>query len=529
MRNNTNYMQTGVLTALQLASAFPHVILDNFYRKSRNSIESGTIDAPFAYVVPAGQPDMTRVEVLVNLLRTQGIEVGRITSEATLEQGTFPAGSYVVKRNQPYGRLAKILLEKQEFPDPNLRTYDDSGWTMGLHAHAEVKEINDKAVLDLPVEPVTRVRLAGKVAPSRGAASHYVVAHNGSNRMVTLRYRLKGFDVHAARAPFEAAGQSYPAGSLIVEARQGGRDAGAAVKAAVEELGLDGAALAAMPDVATHEVDLPRIALYSTWGSTQQVGWVRHALDHFEVAYDLIFKERVRAGALTDSYDVIVVPSQGQSAKGIVFDIEPKRLPLAYRKTDQFRFLGDYGESDDISGGMGLAGVVELQRFLEQGGLIVTMGTASFVPADFGLARSVDASRPSAQFYAPGPLVEAEIVQPSHPIFYGYRTTTIPVRYANGPLLQVPERDRERQVLMRFPGGDQSVLSGLMRGAQEIRNRPAVLDVSAGAGRLLIFATNPCYRWQNFGEFNMLFNALMHHNDLPPALPAAPRGTEAAR
>jgi hypothetical protein len=87
------------------------------------------------------------------------------------------------------------------------------------------------------------------------------------------------------------------------------------------------------------------------------------------------------------------------------------------------------------------------------------------------------------------------------------------VRYANGPLLQVPEEDRPEQVLMRFPGGDKAVLSGLMRGANEIENRPAIVDVPTGKGRVLLFATNPCYRWQNTGEFNLLFNAVLHFND----------------
>jgi len=67
---------------------------------------------------------------------------------------------------------------------------------------------------------------------------------------------------------------------------------------------------------------------------------------------------------------------------------------------------------------------------------------------------------------------------------------------------------------MRFPGGEKSVLSGLMRNPAEIRNRPAVVDYPSGKGRILLFATNPCYRWQNHGEFNMLFNAILHHNDL---------------
>ncbi len=164
MRNNTNYMQTGVLSALQLTSSFPKVILENFYQKSRNSIESGKKDAPFGFVIPAGQRDPTRVAQLVNTLRIQGIEVGRATAEIKLKEVTFPAGSYVIKRDQPYGRLAKILLEKQDFPDPNLRTYDDTGWTMGLMMQTEVKEVADKAILDATVEPVTKVDVTGTVS-----------------------------------------------------------------------------------------------------------------------------------------------------------------------------------------------------------------------------------------------------------------------------------------------------------------------------------------------------------------------------
>jgi len=114
-----------------------------------------------------------------------------------------------------------------------------------------------------------------------------------------------------------------------------------------------------------------------------------------------------------------------------------------------------------------------VRKFINAGGLLVTLGSASFFPPEFGLTRTIDAGRTSPQFYGPGPIVEAEILQAGHPLFYGYSQKTVRVRYANGPLLQVPERDRGSQVLMRFPGGDKSVLSGLMKGASEIRNRPA--------------------------------------------------------
>jgi hypothetical protein len=518
IRNNTNYMQTAVLSALQLTSEFPEVVLENFYRKSRNAIEAGRTQPPHGFVVPAGQRDMTRVATLVNMLRDQGIEVGRTTTSLTFGEETFPAGSYLVKRDQPYGRLAKILLEKQEFPDASLRTYDDTGWTMGWMQHTEVKAVADKSVLDAATEPVDRVALRGQVHGGDSAGS-YVVPHRGSNFMTTLRYRLKSLPVRAATSGFEVGERRFPAGSFIVATA----DAAARrlLRDAVEALGLEAHALSSTPDAPMHEVDLPRLAIYSTWGNTQEVGWVRHAFDRFEIPFDLIYKERVRKGDLRSAYDVIVVPNQGRTGKGLVFDIAPRDNPLAYTRTERFKYLGAYGESEDITGGMGLEGVMELQRFAEQGGVLMTLGQASFFPPEFGLTREINASRTTPAFYAPGPIVKADIRKPAHPIFYGYAETTVPVRWANGPLLQVPEEDEAQQVLMRYPGGDAGVMSGLMKGAAEIRNRPAIVDVPTGKGRIVLFAGNPCYRWQNHGEFNMLFNAVLHWNDEAAEAPKA--------
>ena len=508
MRNNTNYMETGVLSALELTSSFAKTVLQNFYAKSLHSIESGQTDPPYGYVLPAGQKDMTRVAFIVNVLRLQAIEVGRATAEVKLKEGTYPAGSLIVKRNQPYGRLAKILLEKQNFPDPGLTTYDDTGWTMGLMSHAQVVESADKAILAVASQPVDTLTVTGTV---RGEGPWTAVLHNGANSLVTLRYRLKDLKFEAIEQSAKTRESELAAGSLLVASSP-------RVRTEIEKLGLQAVALAEPPSGTRHAVDLPRLALFSTWGNTQEVGWTRYALDHFEVPYDLIYKERIRQGGLRGSYDVIVIPSQGGrgSAKTLVFDIEPKARPLDYKPSAEFPSLGAYGESDDVTGGMGLPGVAELDKFVNAGGVLITLGASSYLPADFGITRTVNASRPSTQFYAPGPIVEAEILKPSHPIFYGYSESVIPVRWAGGPLLQVPT-DSRNWVLMRFPGTERSVLSGLMRGVAETRARPAVVDVPVGQGRVVLFATNPCYRWQNLGEFNMLANAILHFNDFPKA------------
>ncbi len=508
MRNNTNYMETGVLSALELTAAFPKTVLENFYKKSRNSVDSGSKDAPYGYVFPANQKDLTRVAFVVNILRTQGIEVGQATGEIKIGSATYPAGSLVVKRNQPYGRLAKILLEKQDYPDPALTTYDDTAWTMGLMSHADVVEIADKAILSVPVTPVDKFNPAGTV---KGDGPVTAILHNGSNNLVTLRYRLKDVKFEALDQPAKANGTDLPAGTFLVASSL-------RVKSEIEKLGLQAVALAAAPEGKKHAVDIPRVAMFSTWGSTQDVGWVRYAFDKFEIKYDLIYKDRIRQGNLRGAYDVIVIPSQGGrgGSRGLIFDIEPKPgKKFAYKKDADFPTLGMYGESDDISGGMGLPGVGELDKFVNAGGTLITLGASSFLPADFGITRTVQAARTTAAFYAPGPIVEAEITNPNHPIFYGYTNRVVPVRWAGGPLLTVPAEERRRSVLAQFPGQEKSVLSGLMRGVAETRMRPAIVDEPVGQGRVILFSTNPAYRWQNLGEFNMLVNSILHTKAFP--------------
>jgi Zinc carboxypeptidase len=517
-RNNTNYMQTGVLSGLQLTSMFPNLVVENFYRKTRNSIEAGKTDPPHGYVIPV-QRDMTRVAALVNILRVQRIEIGQATGEIKLSDGTFPAGSYVIKRDQPYGRLAKNLLERQRFPDPNLRTYDDSGWTMGLAMLADVKEIKDKGILDVPVTPVKEASVKGRTAGNGSAG--FAVAHHGSNNMIAFRYKLRNVPMKVAERAFSAAGVEFPAGSFVIAPAADVN----AVRAAVEAFGLTAAALSEAPTVAMHEADAPRIAMYSSWNGTQEIGWVRYTFDKFGIPYDLIYKERVRKGNLRADYDVIVMPTQTATRQAVF--APPAARPVPYVKDPKYKFLGMYGESPDITGGMGGEGVDAFAKFLDAGGTLVALGNAVRFPAEFGFARSVDASgATSGQFYAPRPLVNAEILRLEHPAFYGYADKIIPIKYIQGqPLMSVAAPDQSH-VLGRYVGGDAAVLSGLMRGADEIRDRPFAIDVPggfAGKGRVILFSNNPIYRWQNHGEFNMVFNAVMNWNDMPGrATPAVP-------
>jgi hypothetical protein len=449
-------------------------------------------------------------------LRAQAIEIGTLDRRTVIAGDTLAAGSYVIKLDQPYGRLAKNLLEKQDYPDPALRTYDDSGWTMGYAFNVEVKRIDDDAILDAPTTIVERAEPDGSIA-GEGTAG-LAVAHLGSNHMVTFRYRLRDLPMAVAEHAFTAGGIDFPAGSFIIA---GSPDQLRAARSVADSLGLTGAGLTALPAVPTHDADLPRVAIYSQWGGTQELGWYRHAFDRFGIPFDLIYKERVAQGNLEADYDVVVMAAQNIN-RAAVF-AEPSEIPQPYRRTDKLRFLGMYGETDDMNGGFGDAGVAAFRSFLEAGGTLITTANAVRFPIEFGFAHTVD-TETAQGVNAQKPLIQAKIARTDHPVFYGWADSIFPVKYGAGSqVFRVGVAD-SANVLARYVGGDESVLSGLMTGADNIAGRAFAVDIPEayrGRGRVLLFANNPVYRWQNHGEFNMVFNSILNWNDVPAAPPLA--------
>ena len=504
-RNNTNYMQTGVLSSLMLASTFPQIVVENFYVKTRNSIEEGKTKAPFAFVIPV-QRDMTKAADMVNILRAQGIEVGVASADIKVGDTTYPAGSYVIKRDQPYGRLAKNLLEKQDYPDPRLTTYDDSGWTMGYAMNVTVKAVDDKSILTAATTPVTTAAPKGTFKGTGTAGM--AIAHYGSNNMIAFRYAVKNVAMKVAEAKFTAEGVDFPAGSFIVT----GGDL-AAVKAAADKFGLTAANFATAPTVATHDADAPRVAIYSQWGQTQELGWYRFTFDKYGIPFDLIYKERVAKGDLKKDYDVVVMAMQ-QIGRAQVM-AQPAAKPQPYKQTDKFKFLGQYGSTDDMSGGFGQAGVDAFAKFLEQGGTLITVQGAVRFPIEFGWARSIDIETPTGM-NVQKPLVNAEIAKADSQIMYGYDGSIFPVKFTQGAqTFRVGVADQSR-IVAKYVGGDAAVLSGLGVGMDAVAGKAFIVDIPGannGHGRVVMFANNPIYRWQNFGEFNMVFNTIINWND----------------
>jgi hypothetical protein len=333
--------------------------------------------------------------------------------------------------------------------------------------------------------------------------------------MVSFRYAVRNVPMKVTNVSFTASGMEFPAGSFIVSTPSDIP----AVRAAVEKFGLTAATLGSIPTVATHDADVPRVAIYSQWSGTQELGWYRHAFDQFGIPFDLIYKERVVKGNLKADYDVIVMAYQNINRQAVMQPAGGR--PIPYLKTDKYQVLGMYGESPDITGGFGQAGVDAFAAFLEGGGTLIAAHNAVRFPIEFGFAKSVDTEQVSPICPCPPglsaqrPLVQAEISKPDHPVFYGYGNKNFAVKYVSGPFLRVGVSDQEN-VLARYVGGDSAVISGLMTGADVLSQRAIAVDVPGarnGKGRVLLFSNNPIYRWQNHGEFNMIFNSIVNWND----------------
>src|SRR5689334_14380020 len=393
-RNNNNYEQSALLTSLYYFGNNSKLFLKNFYLKSKRSIDKPKNEGPAAYVLPADDPRPGNQAELLRTLQAQGVEISKATAPFTVamkrkagsggggprpvasasptpapktEERTFPAGSYIVRMDQPYSRIADALLDYQYWApnDPQTEIYDDTAWTMGELGNVEVVRVVDAKVLTAPMDRVTgEVRSPGGIT---NAGAVYVINHNADNALVTLRYRLKDVEMAAAEEPFEAAGHKFNRGSFIIR-KANGDD----LRRVANELGIQVYAVADAPSVKMHPLRAPRIAMMHTWLNTQDEGWYRIGLDHLDVPFAYIStQDASREPNLKSKYDVILFAPVGRGAQAIINGMPMYGNPLPWKKTPLTPNLGVIDETDDMRPGLGWNGLQNLQKFVKDGGLFI--------------------------------------------------------------------------------------------------------------------------------------------------------------
>jgi hypothetical protein len=436
-RNNVNLQQSGILLGMNYVASNRSLFLENFYWKSRRSVEKAAKEGPAAWAIPADDPRPVECAELVNLLRLQGVEVHRTTAEVE-KPVKLPAGSYVIRMDQPYSRMADMMLDTQFYSVTDPRPYDDTGWSLGPLRNVKTIRVTDAAILKAPMELLSGpAKVAGKIVGAAQPAA-YLIPHNTDNPLAVLRYRLKDINMLAAESSFVALGKSdIPAGSFLIPVDGNPPDLRRRLETAAAELGLTVHALAERPSVATHPLAAPRLALVHTWINTQNEGWFRMALDTLGIPYTYISDHVLRdTPDLRSKFDVILFGPVGGSSQRIVNGIPKRGEPIFWKKTDLTPNLGTSPDtSDDIRGGMELAGLINLQRFIEQGGLFITIGGNASIPIDYGLIDGVSITQ-TRELQARGSVLNVSVADKASPITYGYGDR-LAVYFSQAPVLQV--------------------------------------------------------------------------------------------
>jgi len=599
-RDNNNYEQSALLTTLSYFSHHTHHFLEDYYLKSKRSIQKPTNEGPAAYVLPADPAELNRQLQLLAVLQKQHVEIQQLSESLTspvppakhgapATSQTFPAGSYVIRLDQPFSRIADALLDKQYWApdDPQKHPYDDTGWSFPQLFNVKTTRLTDPAILHAKMSPADLTAATGKLT---GAGSTYAVANTGQTSLLSVVYALKtGAHFEVADQPFDAENTHFAAGSLLIT-----QTSDSTLTPTLQKLNLNATRLSSAPSTATHPVTAPRIAFMHTWLATQTEGWWRLAFDKAGIPYTYINTQTAASDPdLHSKFDVIVFAPVGRaSTQEIVDGIPMWGNAMPWQKTALTPNLGLLDSTPDTRPGLGYSGVDHLKSFVQQGGLLITCEDTAQFASDIGLAPGVTIA-PHADSRVTGSVLAATFVSHTSPIAYGY-ANDLPVMSASGMVFNIsntvarqggrmlmdpyahrptgrggpddqdipqgrvntepnipaktqpwqsktlneeqlrnnpdaiPEPLRP-EVILRLAGEKQLLLSGLLDKGSSIAEHAIVVDAHLGAGNTLLFANNPVYRGETIGSYNLVFNAILNHNHLAAQPAVTPNPKPAAQ
>jgi hypothetical protein len=469
-RDNINLQESAILFGMNNLASNGQKFLNNFYLKSKRAVDKARTEGPAAWVFPADDPRPAEQASLLNLLRLQGVEVHRLEKELRIPatqsapesagdkekdkeksaeksdagakpkeekksaETVIPAGSYVVRMDQPYSRLADMMLDTQFYSPRDPRSYDDTGWTIGALRNVKTTRVTDVAILSATMQKTGKIDPHGGID---GQGKTFLVQHNTDNALASLRFRLANVSMEAAEDSFEADGLKFKTGSFII--RNADR---AQLEKAAKDLGIKVHSTNAQLSVKTHPLAAPRVALVHNWQNTQNDGWFRIPMEELKVPYTYVADTWLRENQnLREKFDVIILPPMGGGGpaglsavlRGLPMRGEPRPWKNS-PETPNFVAPG-LDATDDIRGGLGYQGLANLERFVREGGLLIAVQTSASLPVAGGMTEMVNVSDARAM-QAPGSVVLSTIDDKKSPITYGY-DDKLYVYFRSGPVITV--------------------------------------------------------------------------------------------
>ena len=457
LRNNVNMQGSAIQIAINYVASNRERFMENFYLKSKRSVAKPLNEGPAAYVFPGDDPRPGQVARLLTLLQQQGVEVHKADTEIKIGKDAYPAGSYVVRMDQPYSRMADMMLDRQYYNVNDPRPYDDVGWTMGPLSNVKTVRIEDTEILKNEMTLVKTISVAGGIKIlENGSPEAFLINHNADNLLATFRFKHSDLKMFAAEKSFEVEGKQYNAGTFVIKTKGNPGNLEKLLGDAGTTFGFTAQGVATLPDIPMHEITTPRIALVHNWMSTQTEGWVRLALDTSHIPYEYVSVHEIRDNAkLKESYDVIMFGPSTDNALSIVQGLSGDKA-MPWVKTELTPNLGRQASTDDMRGGIELEGVLHLRDFISAGGLLITLTNSSSLPIHFGLARGVRIKE-TENLWARGSVFKAEVMDSSSPIVYGY-DNEVGVYFSNSPVFALGNTGGSRYG--RMPGAAAGRASG---------------------------------------------------------------------
>ena len=231
----------------------------------------------------------------------------------------------------------------------------------------------------------------------------------------------------------------------------------------------------------------PRVALYKSWRDPSTEGWTRWVLDQHGVPYDTLHDADIKSGVLA-GYDVLLF--EDQSPEQITNGFEAGTLPPEY------------------TGGLGADGVSAVRQFVQAGGRLVAVAEATdFAIETFGLGvSSAVGGLSSSDFFIPGSILRLNL-SAGNDITDGVPPENIAWYWRSSRAFDVA--DPAIEVVARYGSGD-PLLSGWVLGQEHVAGKPALVEVAAGEGSVVLFGFPPNYRGQTIATWPLLFNALSY-------------------
>ena len=232
-------------------------------------------------------------------------------------------------------------------------------------------------------------------------------------------------------------------------------------------------------------------------------GWTRWLLERYRFRYKTIKDADIKRGRLSRKHDVIVLPSDHKSL------ILGEGIEEYFQK--RFRGMFTMPEfPEEYRSGIGKEGVEKLKEFVEDGGVLVTLGEASnFAIEELKLpVMNVLTDVKPKEFLCPGSTLHVN-VNTDNPLAYGVAEDLL-IIFRNHPAFEVTPgpKNEELEVVLSYP--DERIMeSGWLIGEEKLSRKAALIDAKKGKGRVVLFGFSPQFRAQSDATFKLFFNILL--------------------